>query len=93
MVRIKSEARTPFGCGGSENPCNACPGKTTYDYKNIPSFIEHKSPTNQEFGSQIQALTSPALPIDKDRYIDFIAANGSYKKINYPYLFRVSPEV
>jgi hypothetical protein len=35
-------------------------------------------------------MISPNLPIDRDRYIDFIRANNSYAKINYPYLFRVT---
>jgi hypothetical protein len=35
-------------------------------------------------------MISPNLPIDKDRYIDFIAADNTYGKIQYPYLFRVS---
>ena len=26
---------------------------------------------------------------DKDRYVDFISADNSYWKINYPYLFRL----
>jgi hypothetical protein len=34
-------------------------------------------------------MVAPNLPVDKDRYIDFIAQNGSYVKINYPYLFRI----
>jgi hypothetical protein len=34
-------------------------------------------------------MISPNLPVDKDRYVDFIAADNTYTKINYPYLFRV----
>jgi len=35
-------------------------------------------------------MISPNLPIDKDRYIDFIAADNTYAKINYPYLYRIT---
>jgi hypothetical protein len=34
-------------------------------------------------------MATPNLPVDKDRYVDFIAANDTYAKINYPYLFRI----
>ncbi|MCD5380636.1 VCBS repeat-containing protein, partial [Candidatus Gracilibacteria bacterium] len=61
----------------------------TYTYKAIPSFIEHKAPTVGGLGEQTNAMISPNLPIDKDRYIDFIGASGKYVKINYPYLYRV----
>ncbi len=60
-----------------------------FDYKAIPSFIEHKAPTVGDLGEQTNAMISPNLPIDKDRYIDFIWASGKYVKINYPYLYRV----
>jgi len=35
-------------------------------------------------------MISPNLPIDRDRYIDFIRADNNYAKINYPYLFRIT---
>jgi hypothetical protein len=60
-----------------------------YFYKEIPSYIEHKSPEPYELYSQIKHKVTPNLPIDRDRYIDFIAANNSYQKILYPYLFRI----
>ncbi|NCO31347.1 hypothetical protein GW891_00495 [bacterium] len=34
-------------------------------------------------------MIAPSLAVDKDRYIDFITANATYAKINYPYLFRL----
>lgn len=81
--------REDSGSSESEGVCS-CPRPTsTYEYKKISSYIEHKSPTNQEFWEQIQALTSQSLPVDKDRYIDFIAADGEYARIDYPHLFRV----
>ena len=61
-----------------------------YNYKTIPSYITHKSPTTDELSKQFENLITPNLPIDKDRYVDFIWANGGYGKINYPYLFRIA---
>jgi uncharacterized repeat protein (TIGR01451 family) len=69
----------------------------TISYKTIPSYILHTSPTSEEFGLQTQSLFTPSLPIDSDRYIDFIGANGGnatddygYQRIDFPQLFRVS---
>ncbi|MDD2907859.1 MAG: VCBS repeat-containing protein [Candidatus Gracilibacteria bacterium] len=64
----------------------------TYDYKTIDSFITHKSPTSTELTKQINSMIAPSLAVDKDRYIDFISANASYAKINYPYLYRLKLE-
>lgn len=61
-----------------------------YNFHKISSWIEHKAPNNQDVYKQAQYMISPNLPIDKDRYIDFIAADNTYGKIEYPYLFRVS---
>jgi len=36
--------------------------------------MEHKSPTDEELKAQISNIVSPDLPVDKDRYIDFIGA-------------------
>ncbi len=60
-----------------------------FNYRQITSHIFHKSPTAEELSSQINALVAPNLPIDRDRYIDFIAADMRYALIKYPYLFRV----
>ncbi|MCT4617445.1 MAG: taxilin [Candidatus Gracilibacteria bacterium] len=59
-----------------------------YDFKSINSEMEHKSPTDEELKAQISNIVSPDLPVDKDRYIDFIGAGG-YQKIKYPYPFRI----
>ncbi len=61
----------------------------TYRYKSIPSYIMHKSPEPEDLTTQLDVKVTPSLPVDKDRYIDFIAANGSYQKIKYPYLYRL----
>lgn len=77
--------------GGTQRAyTESCPKDiVNYFYKEIPSYVEHKSPEPYELYSQIKHKVTPNLPIDKDRYIDFIAANNTYQKILYPYLFRV----
>lgn len=63
-----------------------------WEYKSIASDIEHKSPTAEDIWAQIASWVTPNLPIDKDRYIDFITREWKYAKIDYPYLFRVQLE-
>lgn len=74
----------------SDDDCY-CWSRTYYDYhyKEIPSYITHKSPTAIELTEEIQAMTTPSLPIDKDRYIDFINTSWVSEKVYYPYLFRL----
>ncbi|NDK10028.1 VCBS repeat-containing protein [Candidatus Gracilibacteria bacterium] len=94
---IQSQLQAQVCTNSSEDgrECNPCPPTQVYTYKNISSYILHTSPTNEEFGKQTSALFTPSLPIDTDRYIDFIGANGGtapsygYKKIDFPQLFRV----
>lgn len=70
--------------------------RETLDFKLIPSYILHTSPTDEEFGLQVQELFTPNLPIDTLRYIDFIGARGGdapnygYERINFPQLFQVN---
>lgn len=61
-----------------------------YFFKKISSAIEHIEPTVHTITSQIQYGISPNLPIDDNRYIDFQDISWNYKKINYPYLFRLT---
>jgi len=63
-------------------------GTKTINFNQIPSYMEHKAPTVDQLSKEIQAGVTPSLPIDRDRYIDFMANNDSYQKINYEYLFR-----
>ncbi len=60
-----------------------------YDYKKVSSYIEHKSPTAWELSAQTKNMMSQALPIDKQRYVDFISAIWEYVKIDYPKLFNL----
>lgn len=62
----------------------------TYSYKKVLSVIEHKSPTDWEYGEELKSFVTPSLPADKDRYVDFISARGNYTKIEYPNLFRIT---
>jgi hypothetical protein len=48
---------------------NGCPQN---NHKSIPSWIEHKSPTQSELAAETSAMITQSLPIDKVRYIDFI---------------------
>ncbi|MDQ1344300.1 MAG: hypothetical protein QG650_1020, partial [Patescibacteria group bacterium] len=61
----------------------------TYAYKKVLSVLEHKSPTDREYGTELKNFVTPSLPSDKDRYVDFISAKGNYVKIFYPNLFRI----
>jgi len=75
-----------------------CPKKPAIKYSDISSHILHTSPTDEEFGAQINSRFTPSLPIDSDRYIDFIGAAGwedpdyGYQRIDFPQLFRVALE-
>lgn len=59
-----------------------------FNYKTIPWYIMHESPSSTELSTQVDWTLASALPVDKDKYIDFLWADLSYKKVNYPYLFR-----
>lgn len=75
----------------SERNCDCDSGWTNieYSYETVDSFITHKSATSDEISSQIEYMIAPSLAIDKNRYVDFIRADGEYSKINYPYLYRL----
>ena len=77
---------TGVSCAGSTS------GWATHSYKKISSYIKHVSPTADEYAAQLNNQVSPSLPIDKDRYVDFISADGSYQKINYPNLFALDDD-
>jgi hypothetical protein len=64
-------------------------GWRSYYYKLISSVIKHKSPTYDELVVQTKNMITPNLPVDKNRYIDFISLLGNHTKIDYPYLFRL----
>ena len=62
-------------------------GASRYAYKKISSHVKHISPTSEEYAAQLTNMVSPSLPIDKKRYVDFVSADGSYQKLDYPNLF------
>ena len=74
--------------GWHSQPCDEI-DVYSYYYKSIPSYVTHKSPTFDEISTQVKTMIAPNLPIDKNRFIDFISAKWNYKKINYPSLFQV----
>ena len=85
----KEVLKVDWVCFDQTTQTTLTPDKKIYNYKKIPSFITHTSPTTNELSAQTKSMISKALPIDKDRYVDFISADNSYWKINYPYLFRL----
>ena len=62
-------------------------------YKKIPSIIKHKSPTKRELIAQAIAKITPNVPIDRDRYVAFKAANGNNAIMYYPNFFRLTAPV
>lgn len=62
----------------------------TYRFKTISSVMTHKSPTDEEYGKELTSLTTPSLPSDRDRYVDFLDKHDQYAKIIYPNFFRIS---
>jgi len=79
---------------GSQVSCagNAWWDWSTYSYKTISSHIKHISPTADEYAAQLTNQVSPSLPIDTKRYIDFISADGTYQRIDYPNLFTLNDD-
>jgi len=75
--------------------CEPCGPTTTYNFQSIPSYIVHTSPTDEEFTLISRNLSTPSLPVDKNRYVDFIGARWGaapsygYQRIDFPQLFRV----
>lgn len=95
-VARKYEGRLCSADSDEGNQAVCCPAKPPLKYKKISSHIVHTSPTDEEFWAQVNAKFSPSLPIDTNRYIDFIGANGGtapdygYQRIDFPQLFRVA---
>ena len=62
----------------------------TYRFKTLSgSILEHKSPTDEEYGLQLKDMTTPSLPADRDRYVDYFNKTLTTSKIVYPNLFRI----
>ena len=87
---VFSQTGNSNGNTGSEWGCSTVANES-YNFKSIPSIITHKSPTALELSTQINAMATPDLPVDRDRYVDFISAKtGWYARIDYPHLFRLN---
>jgi len=67
--------------------CTRVTNVIDYKYKSITSLITHKSPIATDLTAQVNSMITPSLPIDKKRYIDYIASDGTYEKMYYPQLF------
>lgn len=52
--------------------------------------MEHKSPTDEEYGIQLKEMITPSLPSDRDRFVDYMDKSLAYKKIVYPNFFRIT---
>ncbi|MCK9272556.1 hypothetical protein M0P65_03345 [Candidatus Gracilibacteria bacterium] len=61
-----------------------------YSFKKISGFVEHKSPTDAEYGATLGSMMSISLASDKNRYIDFVSAKGNLSKIVYPNFYRIN---
>ena len=63
----------------------------TYSFKTLSDYImEHKSPTDEEYGIELKEMITPSLASDRDRYVDYLDGNATYKKIAYPNFFRIT---
>ena len=76
----------------SDDSCDFIKKTKTYSFKTLTGSIimEHKSPTDEEYGIELQEMITPSLPSDRDRFVDYIDKNLSYKKIIYPNFFRIT---
>lgn len=64
--------------------------ENVYSFKTLSgSIMEHKSPTDEEYGEELKNMTTPSLPSDHDRYVDYLDKNMAYQKIVYPNFFRI----
>lgn len=64
-----------------------------YSFKTLSdSIVEHKSPTDEEYGVELKELATPSLPSDRDRYVDYLDKSLTYRKVVYPNLFRITLE-
>lgn len=63
----------------------------TYSFKTLSgSIMEHKSPTDEEYGIELGEMITPSLASDRDRYVDYLDKNIDYQKIVYPNFFRIT---
>ncbi|EKE29579.1 MAG: hypothetical protein ACD_2C00141G0001 [uncultured bacterium (gcode 4)] len=62
---------------------------SNYYYKKVLWMVEHKSPNSEEYWAQLKNMSTPSLPVDRNRYVNFTSAKWNEKKFEYPNLFRV----
>ena len=74
---------------GRINP-NVVNIEKVYSFKTISgAILEHKSPTDEEYGAALKEMVTPSLPSDRDRYVDYLDKQQKYQKIVYPNFFRI----
>jgi hypothetical protein len=62
----------------------------TYSFKTFSSsIVEHKSPTDEEYTTELGSMITPSLPSDRERYVDYFDKNLVHHSIVYPNLFRI----
>jgi hypothetical protein len=87
-AKIKTATRTCISTTGWEDSREI--DTTTYENKRfhtIPGFIRHISPTDDEISAALNNGVTPSLPIDLQRYIEFLTPKGNIVKLSYPNLF------
>lgn len=58
-------------------------------YHSIPSTVTHVSPTPEEYQAAESNATTPSLPIDEVRSLEFFTPKGNLAKFTYPNFFQV----
>lgn len=79
----------------SGNFCDEAAGVVNYEkiysFKTLSgNIMEHKSPTDEEYGIELKELVTPSLPSDRDRYVDYLDKKLAYQKLVYPNFFRIA---
>lgn len=69
---------------------NATDRENVYSFKTLSGYIlEHKSPTDEEYGEETKNMATQSLPSDRDRYVDYLDKDLQYRKVTYPNFFRI----
>lgn len=86
-------------CGGGspaalglalKNASGVSQSVTKVRFKKVDSVLEHKSPTDEEYGAIARNMATPSMPVDRDRYVSFVSTKRDEEKIHYPNFFRIS---
>lgn len=61
--------------------------RENWNYRTIPGFLKHISPTDDEIAAAETNGVTPSLPVDMVRYLEFLTPKGNIARINYPNFF------